>query len=214
MLEECAIAPEMLARLADPFYLPSRDEVLEAFQLELPLQEAWEPRGLANQHEDMRTLQRIQALPPSQRSFEENFKLSFGPMTFSALFSFCEDHRLFEVLTREYVEGLGDYLAERLAVIGTETPSLIDAFLRSATVKRLRAQAVRGSARPAALQGMEGARAHDARSDDPDDGVSGIGHPAAGPLLLAGNKTTEAAHISTSECLQLAPQQRRVHDLR
>ena len=129
MLEECAIAPEMLVRLADPFYLPKRDEVLEAFQLELPLQEAWEPRGLANQHEDMRTLQRIQALPPSQRSFEENFKLSFGPMTFSALFSFCEDHRLFEVLTREYVEGLGDYLAERLAVIGTETPSLIDAFL-------------------------------------------------------------------------------------
>ena len=66
----------------------------------------------------------------------------------------------------------------------------------------------------AALQRMEGARAHDARSDDADDGVSRIGHPAAGPLLLTGNKTTEAAHISTSECLQLAPQQRRVHDLR
>ena len=38
----------------------------------------------------------------------------------------------------------------------------------------------------AALQRMEGARAHDARSDDADDRVSGIRHPAAAQLPRRG----------------------------
>lgn len=108
MLEECAIPEAALARLRDPTYLPSHAEVTEAFRLTLPQpatsQRSESSRVAANIEANMELMSSIVAKPMAARTFQDNYVLEFGPMTFSALFSFCEVNGIFEVLTHEYGE--------------------------------------------------------------------------------------------------------------
>ena len=101
MLEECAIPPVSLARLTDAMYLPTRDEVVEAFKLELPPPSSATLRGAsrteANSEAMFGMLQQMSETPPAQRTFEEHYILECGPATFSPLFAFCEANGIFEV---------------------------------------------------------------------------------------------------------------------
>ena len=57
---------------------------------------------------------RIINTPTESRSFEDNFRHEFGPVTFSPFFSFCENNNIFEVLTSDYISKLAEYLTIRL----------------------------------------------------------------------------------------------------
>ena len=134
MLEACAISPSSLARLSDPAYLPSRAEVLECFQLDFGpsssssssssssggRRDSSGSRVAANMAANMEAMERFSALAAAERSFVENYWLEFGPATFSALFSFCEDHEIYEVYTQEYVAALREQLAERHAALPSD----------------------------------------------------------------------------------------------
>ena len=112
MLEECRIDPKVLARLADPAYLPCREEILATFRMhdEIPL--ATSSRTLDNLETEMHLMEAIHEKPAEELSFVENYRVQFGPATFSPLFSWCEDHGIFEVLTTEFVSSLAERIAE------------------------------------------------------------------------------------------------------
>ena len=111
MLEECGIPPAAATQLADPGYLPRRQQVTGAFNLELP--QVIEPRAEANLQASMAFIDRAMQKPAASRTFIENYWCEFGPVTFSPLFAWCEDNGVFEVLTVEYVEALATYLSDR-----------------------------------------------------------------------------------------------------
>ena len=93
MLEECAIDRDLLELLSDPSYLPPRETVLKAFQLEgatpdpaptpTPTLVATTPdpsetaydRNMAAEYAKM---QISSALPAESRTFEDNFRLEYG----------------------------------------------------------------------------------------------------------------------------------------
>mmetsp|Transcript_11824 Transcript_11824/g.15396 ORF Transcript_11824/g.15396 Transcript_11824/m.15396 type:complete len:167 (+) Transcript_11824:499-999(+) len=54
------------------------------------------------------------------RSFEDNYRAEFGPVTFSALFAFAEKYSIYEVFNREYISALSEYLVERHALLPSE----------------------------------------------------------------------------------------------
>ena len=109
MLHNCiALRPAAFCRLRDPTYLPSRAEVIEAFRLQEKMGAALSPIDA-----DLELMDRIANTPAAARSFEENYINEFGPVAFSPLFAFCEEQGMFEVLTREYVHALAEYISER-----------------------------------------------------------------------------------------------------
>lgn len=121
-LEDRGIPRATLARLKDPAYLPSRDEILDAFgmhdALPSPNDLIGGSRTLANTEAVMARMARLSQQSPENtegrgRSFEDNYWLHVGPATFGPMFAFCEAHGIFEVLTEEYVGALADHLAER-----------------------------------------------------------------------------------------------------
>jgi hypothetical protein len=66
MLEECAIPEATLSRLLDPHYLPSREEIVNAFQLDIPAANH-HSRAEANVEADMQLMMRISQMPAESR---------------------------------------------------------------------------------------------------------------------------------------------------
>mmetsp|Transcript_11824 Transcript_11824/g.15397 ORF Transcript_11824/g.15397 Transcript_11824/m.15397 type:complete len:152 (+) Transcript_11824:63-518(+) len=72
MLEECAISPQLLERLTDPTYLPTREEILTAFKLDLPsayCAKAQHSRTLDNTQADVELIERILNTSPGKLVF-------------------------------------------------------------------------------------------------------------------------------------------------
>ena len=105
LLKECAISPATLARLRDPLYLPTQEEVLATFQLDSPPTSSVET--------DLELLLQIAKAPAASRSFSDNLRLEFGPLPLSPLAAFCKD----EILTVEYADALAEHLASRLDAV-------------------------------------------------------------------------------------------------